>query len=165
MACPATGNKSEAKALMSEAGVPVVPGYHGQDQSMSRSALCTHRDWTHTEQSRMWECAHSHRLPAVQHMHDRLTTSIRMQMLSNGLLEDNAWMPIDEQLSIAWPPWAGAAGRPTGAAALQMKCYTQVREARELPRLISVRWGRRLAEEGRGIGFPLLVKAVLTTRA
>ena len=42
MACPCTGNKSEAKALMSEAGVPVVPGYHGQDQSMSRSAPCTH---------------------------------------------------------------------------------------------------------------------------
>ncbi|KAK9821325.1 hypothetical protein WJX81_004610 [Elliptochloris bilobata] len=35
-AIAAMGNKSEAKALMSEAGVPVVPGYHGQDQSMSR---------------------------------------------------------------------------------------------------------------------------------
>ena len=26
------GNKSEAKALMAGAGVPVVPGYHGDDQ-------------------------------------------------------------------------------------------------------------------------------------
>ena len=26
------GGKSEAKALMAEAGVPLVPGYHGADQ-------------------------------------------------------------------------------------------------------------------------------------
>lgn len=31
------GNKSEAKTLMAEAGVPVVPGYHGHDQSLPRS--------------------------------------------------------------------------------------------------------------------------------
>ncbi|KAL6777386.1 hypothetical protein ACKKBF_B21300 [Auxenochlorella protothecoides x Auxenochlorella symbiontica] len=30
------GNKSEAKALMSAAGVPVVPGYHGADQANER---------------------------------------------------------------------------------------------------------------------------------
>lgn len=30
----AMGGKSEAKALMAEAGVPVVPGYHGTDQSV-----------------------------------------------------------------------------------------------------------------------------------
>ena len=29
----AMGGKSEAKALMQEAGVPLVPGYHGEDQS------------------------------------------------------------------------------------------------------------------------------------
>jgi 3-methylcrotonyl-CoA carboxylase alpha subunit len=29
----AMGGKSEAKALMEEAGVPLVPGYHGEDQS------------------------------------------------------------------------------------------------------------------------------------
>lgn len=27
------GSKSVAKTIMSEAGVPVVPGYHGEDQS------------------------------------------------------------------------------------------------------------------------------------
>ena len=27
------GGKSEAKALMETAGVPLVPGYHGEDQS------------------------------------------------------------------------------------------------------------------------------------
>ena len=27
------GGKSEAKALMAEAGVPLVPGYHGEDQA------------------------------------------------------------------------------------------------------------------------------------
>ena len=32
----AMGNKSEAKRIMSEAGVPVVPGYHGSDQSEQR---------------------------------------------------------------------------------------------------------------------------------
>lgn len=32
----AMGNKSEAKRIMSEAGVPVVPGYHGEDQSDMR---------------------------------------------------------------------------------------------------------------------------------
>ena len=31
------GDKSEAKALMNKAGVPVVPGYHGADQSNDRS--------------------------------------------------------------------------------------------------------------------------------
>ena len=30
------GDKSAAKALMSSAGVPVVPGYHGEDQSEGR---------------------------------------------------------------------------------------------------------------------------------
>lgn len=30
------GDKSEAKALMTKAGVPVVPGYHGSDQSTDR---------------------------------------------------------------------------------------------------------------------------------
>ena len=34
----ATGDKSEAKAMMKAAGVPVVPGYHGEDQDMARSA-------------------------------------------------------------------------------------------------------------------------------
>ncbi len=29
----AMGSKSEAKALMAQAGVPLVPGYHGDDQS------------------------------------------------------------------------------------------------------------------------------------
>jgi 3-methylcrotonyl-CoA carboxylase alpha subunit len=32
------GGKSEAKALMAEAGVPLVPGYHGDDQSPERLA-------------------------------------------------------------------------------------------------------------------------------
>lgn len=31
-----TGDKSEAKALMNRAGVPVVPGYHGSDQTDER---------------------------------------------------------------------------------------------------------------------------------
>jgi 3-methylcrotonyl-CoA carboxylase alpha subunit len=30
----AMGSKSAAKTIMSKAGVPVVPGYHGQDQSL-----------------------------------------------------------------------------------------------------------------------------------
>ncbi|MDO3443860.1 acetyl/propionyl/methylcrotonyl-CoA carboxylase subunit alpha [Agrobacterium sp. V1] len=34
----AMGGKSEAKALMTEAGVPVVPGYHGDEQSEKRLA-------------------------------------------------------------------------------------------------------------------------------
>ncbi|MFJ1309168.1 acetyl-CoA carboxylase biotin carboxylase subunit [Agrobacterium sp. P15N1-A] len=34
----AMGGKSEAKALMAEAGVPVVPGYHGDEQSEKRLA-------------------------------------------------------------------------------------------------------------------------------
>jgi 3-methylcrotonyl-CoA carboxylase alpha subunit len=34
----AMGSKSEAKALMQAAGVPVVPGYHGADQSPARLA-------------------------------------------------------------------------------------------------------------------------------
>lgn len=33
------GDKSEAKALMTKAGVPVVPGYHGSDQSTDRYCL------------------------------------------------------------------------------------------------------------------------------
>ena len=32
-AIDAMGSKSEAKALMAEAGVPLVPGYHGDDQA------------------------------------------------------------------------------------------------------------------------------------
>ena len=28
----AMGGKSEAKALMEKAGIPLVPGYHGEDQ-------------------------------------------------------------------------------------------------------------------------------------
>ncbi len=34
----AMGGKSEAKALMANAGVPVVPGYHGEDQADARLA-------------------------------------------------------------------------------------------------------------------------------
>lgn len=34
----AMGGKSEAKALMTEAGVPVVPGYHGDEQAEKRLA-------------------------------------------------------------------------------------------------------------------------------
>ncbi|NBB82122.1 MAG: ATP-grasp domain-containing protein, partial [Alphaproteobacteria bacterium] len=34
----AMGGKSEAKALMAEAGVPLVPGYHGDDQDADRLA-------------------------------------------------------------------------------------------------------------------------------
>ena len=30
------GDKSEAKALMTKADVPVVPGYHGSDQATDR---------------------------------------------------------------------------------------------------------------------------------
>ncbi len=50
--CARPGNKSEAKALMSAAGVPVVPGYHGQDQSPPRSGvaagwLCMQRATAH----------------------------------------------------------------------------------------------------------------------
>ena len=30
------GDKAQAKKLMAEAGVPVVPGYHGEDQSDER---------------------------------------------------------------------------------------------------------------------------------
>ncbi len=33
-AIEAMGSKSAAKAIMSDAGVPLVPGYHGEDQSM-----------------------------------------------------------------------------------------------------------------------------------
>lgn len=36
LAIRAMGGKSEAKALMVGAGVPVVPGYHGQDQTDER---------------------------------------------------------------------------------------------------------------------------------
>ncbi|TQN61796.1 acetyl/propionyl/methylcrotonyl-CoA carboxylase subunit alpha [Agrobacterium tumefaciens] len=32
----AMGGKSEAKALMAKAGVPIVPGYHGKDQAQER---------------------------------------------------------------------------------------------------------------------------------
>ncbi|MEJ0093669.1 MAG: biotin carboxylase N-terminal domain-containing protein [Methylocella sp.] len=32
----AMGDKSRAKALMGEAGVPLIPGYHGEDQTLSR---------------------------------------------------------------------------------------------------------------------------------
>ena len=34
----AMGSKSAAKALMAEAGVPIVPGYHGEDQDPERLA-------------------------------------------------------------------------------------------------------------------------------
>lgn len=34
----AMGGKSEAKALMAKAGVPVVPGYHGEDQADEKLA-------------------------------------------------------------------------------------------------------------------------------
>jgi 3-methylcrotonyl-CoA carboxylase alpha subunit len=30
------GDKAQAKAIMSAAGVPVVPGYHGEDQQDDR---------------------------------------------------------------------------------------------------------------------------------
>jgi 3-methylcrotonyl-CoA carboxylase alpha subunit len=30
------GDKSQAKAIMSAAGVPVVPGYHGEEQEQAR---------------------------------------------------------------------------------------------------------------------------------
>ena len=33
------GSKSAAKALMESAGVPVVPGYHGEDQSLANAAV------------------------------------------------------------------------------------------------------------------------------
>lgn len=33
-AITAMGNKSRAKQIMSDAGVPVVPGYHGDDQEL-----------------------------------------------------------------------------------------------------------------------------------
>ena len=35
-----TGDKSEAKALMKKADVPVVPGYHGSDQAMNMFLHC-----------------------------------------------------------------------------------------------------------------------------
>jgi acetyl/propionyl-CoA carboxylase alpha subunit len=35
------GDKSQAKAIMSAAGVPVVPGYHGQEQEQARCVLST----------------------------------------------------------------------------------------------------------------------------
>src|SRR5690554_3623178 len=35
-AIAAMGSKSAAKAIMSEAGVPLVPGYHGADQSLEK---------------------------------------------------------------------------------------------------------------------------------
>ena len=34
---PPAGDKSESKALMTAAGVHVVPGYHGEDQTLDRS--------------------------------------------------------------------------------------------------------------------------------
>ena len=34
---PPAGDKSESKALMTAAGVPVVPGYHGEDQTLDWS--------------------------------------------------------------------------------------------------------------------------------
>src|SRR5690625_4870319 len=34
----AMGSKSEAKAIMAEAGVPLVPGYHGEEQDPARLA-------------------------------------------------------------------------------------------------------------------------------
>jgi len=37
-AIEAMGSKSAAKAIMAEAGVPVVPGYHGEDQNDARLA-------------------------------------------------------------------------------------------------------------------------------
>jgi 3-methylcrotonyl-CoA carboxylase alpha subunit len=38
-AIAAMGNKSAAKALMAKAGVPLVPGYHGEDQDAGHLAL------------------------------------------------------------------------------------------------------------------------------
>lgn len=35
-AITAMGSKSESKKIMTGAGVPVVPGYHGEDQSSQR---------------------------------------------------------------------------------------------------------------------------------
>jgi len=35
----AMGSKSAAKSIMSDAGVPVVPGYHGEDQSLEKIKL------------------------------------------------------------------------------------------------------------------------------
>src|SRR5262249_58138820 len=37
------GSKSAAKALMESAGVPVVPGYHGDDQSLATLATAADR--------------------------------------------------------------------------------------------------------------------------
>ena len=34
----AMGDKNESKRMMEAANVPVVPGYHGEDQNMKRSA-------------------------------------------------------------------------------------------------------------------------------
>ena len=39
-AIQAMGDKSEAKGLMSKANVPVVPGYHGEDQAEHRLQVC-----------------------------------------------------------------------------------------------------------------------------
>jgi 3-methylcrotonyl-CoA carboxylase alpha subunit len=39
----AMGGKSEAKALMAESGVPVVPGYHGDDQSLATLAAAAEK--------------------------------------------------------------------------------------------------------------------------
>lgn len=33
------GSKSESKRIMTDAGVPVTPGYWGEDQSMARLAV------------------------------------------------------------------------------------------------------------------------------
>lgn len=41
------GDKSEAKALMTKADVPVVPGYHGSDQSTSRYCQTEFMDASH----------------------------------------------------------------------------------------------------------------------
>jgi hypothetical protein len=39
--CRSMGDKAQAKAIMAAAGVPVVPGYHGEQQEQDR--------WAHNE--------------------------------------------------------------------------------------------------------------------
>ena len=52
------GSKSAAKALMESAGVPVVPGYHGEDQSLANTAVGRRCAWA----IRCW----SRRRPAAE---------------------------------------------------------------------------------------------------
>ena len=65
----AMGSKAAAKALMERAGVPLVPGYHGenQDPALLETGGRTHRlSGAHQSQCRRWRQRHAGGRPAVR---------------------------------------------------------------------------------------------------